>query len=301
MTLVSRFRAMATEVTLVTASHTQRDHDRALRDARALFTAFERRFSRFDPASELSRLNRAARAISVSPELFAAIQRCRAHFEATRGLFDPTIARALEQQGYDRSRDAGPLDRDERALPARVPTMNALILDAPSRTVTLRDGAQLDLGGIAKGLCVDECAAILPANCALDAGGDAILRGRDAEGLPWLVEIEDPRDASRVIANVELTDVAVATSATNRRRWKRGPDEHHHLIDPRTGASAASDLAQVTVIDRSAARAEVLSKSALIAGSIDARSLLESAKVRAVLVTRDGERTTVGPIEFVCE
>lgn len=301
MTLVSRFRAMATEVTLITPSRSQRDHDRALRDVRARFTAFERRFSRFDPASELARLNRAARAIRVSTELFAALQRCRAHFEGTRGLFDPTIARALEQQGYDRSIDAGPLDRDQRALAARVPTMNAVILDAPTRTVTLRDGAQLDLGGIAKGLCVDECAAILPANCALDAGGDAILRGRDAEGLPWLVEVEDPRDASRAIAKVELTDAAVATSATNRRRWKRGPDERHHLIDPRTGASAASDLAQVTVFDQSAERAEVLSKSALVAGRVEGLSLLEAARVRAVLVGRDGVLYTAGDLEFVCE
>lgn len=292
---------MATDVTLIDCSPSSSAHDRVARDVRSMFLGYERRYSRFDPASELSRLNRAHGHFTASRELFSTLVTCRALFVETRGLFDPTIASALAAQGYDRSIEEGSLDRDEPASRAHVPTMDAVSLDPSRRSVTLHDGAQLDLGGIAKGLCIDECAAFLPANCALDAGGDVVLRGRDDEALPWLVEIEDPRDASQVIAKIEATDVCVATSASNRRRWKRGDRARHHIVDPRTGASAESDLLQVTVLDASAARAEAFSKSALIAGLERAVALLGGARLRAVLVSLDGALTSVGDVEFVCE
>ena len=65
--------------------------------------------------------------------------------------------------------------------------------------------------------------------------------------------------------------------------------------------AAESDVAQVTVLHESAARAEVLSKCALIAGAQRGRAMLESAQVRALMVTRDGSLQIVGDLECVCE
>jgi thiamine biosynthesis lipoprotein len=64
----------------------------------------------------------------------------------------------------------------------------------------------------------------------------------------------------------------------------------HHLIDPRTGRPAVTDVVQATVVAGSALRAESLAKAAIIAGSVDGFALLERARVRgAVLVTSNGE------------
>ncbi len=297
----SAFLAMGTTITLVTVELGEREHRATLSAIRAHFARFEARLSRFDPSSELSRLNRARAPFHASALLFESVARSVEAFESTGGLFDPTVANTLVAQGYDRSIDEGSLDRDEPAARAPVPTMRAVSLAPGTRTISLRDGAALDLGGIAKGLCLDAAQSLLPERCALDAGGDLLLRGRDAEGLPWLVEVEDPRDADAVIARFEATHAAVATSATNRRRWRRAGVLVHHLIDPTTACAADSDVAQVTVLAESAARAEVLSKSALIAGAARGRAMLESSAARALMVTRDGSLQIIGDLECVCE
>ena len=73
-----------------------------------------------------------------------------------------------------------------------------------------------------------------------------------------------------------LRDIGAATSGTEGRRW--GP-ELHHLIDPRTGRPAVTDLVEVSVLAATGADAEVLAKTALLLGReagarfLDARSL----------------------------
>ena len=66
----------------------------------------------------------------------------------------------------------------------------------------------------------------------------------------------------------------------------------HHIIDPRTGESAQSGLAQVSVIARSAIDADVFAKCALILGERDAARLLEANGYAALFVRDDGSRVT---------
>lgn len=115
-------------------------------------------------------------------------------------------------------------------------------------------------------MAVDRAATLLPKDGAIDAGGDAYLRGSAGDGAGWLVDVEDPFDASCVALTLRLRDAGVATSAPNRRRWLRAGKAMHHLIDPRTGAPAASDLAQMTVVAPTVELADVLAKAAFVAG-----------------------------------
>jgi thiamine biosynthesis lipoprotein len=83
-------------------------------------------------------------------------------------------------------------------------------------------------------------------------------------------------------------DAAVATSTTMRRRWNRGGRWLHHIIDPRTGDPAATDLAQVTVVASTAAAADVCAKTALILGSEPGVQWLAERSLAALLVTDRG-------------
>jgi len=291
---------MGTDVT-VDVPHVgdAREREHAVRVA-MLFAETERRTSRFDPGSELSRLNRADGPMRVSPALFDVLLRARAHHDATRGLFDPGVGAALRRLGYDRSFSPGVLDRATDAQgPARRATMRDLALELATRTVERAPGLELDLGGIVKGLTVDRAAALLPPVAALDAGGDAMLRGAGPDGRGWLVDVEDPADCERVLLTLRVAERAVATSGTNRRRWTVGGESRHHLVDPRTGRPAESDLAQVTVVTSSAERAEVLAKAVLVAGARDGRALLAArGDVAAVLVGVRGEVELVGALEL---
>src|SRR5437764_1315573 len=89
----------------------------------------------------------------------------------------------------------------------------------------------------------DEVAAAIDA--ALGRGGDLYARGRNAEGRPWRVGVQHPRQPDALVHEIEVVDGAVCTSGDYERRTADGAD--HHLVDPRTGASARG-LASVTVV-----------------------------------------------------
>ena len=85
-------------------------------------------------------------------------------------------------------------------------------------------------------------------------------------------------------------------SGRDRRRWRRGGRELHHLIDPATGNPAESDLLRVTVIADDAVAAEVAAKSLFLAGSEGALAEAGAAGFAAVLVTADGRTCFSGAL-----
>lgn len=297
------FRAMNTDIAVAASQHEAAVAARV----REVFEEAEQRFSRFREDSELSRLNRARGPFRASAELFELLVRARSYVALTGGIFEPAVGGALLALGYDRSFAPGALDRPleqtfdrfaEGPRPAPSSVLE-LALDANTRTVMRPPQLQLDLGGLAKGATVDRAAALLGPSGAIDAGGDAYLRGHAEDHEPWLVEVEDPRDASRTVATVAVRDQAVATSAGNRRRWRLGGRWVHHLIDPRTSTSADTDLLQATVFAPSAELAEVLAKTAFILGSrLASRWLAAQPRVAAVLIPRDGLPIFIGELEL---
>jgi thiamine biosynthesis lipoprotein len=216
----------------------------------------------------------------------------------TDGLFDPGVGGALAALGYDRSFAPGALDRASAALPPRAGSFLDVVLEPGTRAVERPEHVHIDLGGMVKGATVDAAAEHLCGSGAIDAGGDAILRGHGPAGEEWLVDIEDPLDASRIIATLAVLDGAVATSAANRRCWRVGGSVMHHLIDPRTRASAVTDLVQATVIAPCVELADVLAKTTFLLGARDGRRFLERQPgVGAVLVRRDDEPLFVGVVD----
>ncbi|HEU0029953.1 MAG TPA: FAD:protein FMN transferase [Kofleriaceae bacterium] len=264
-----------------------------------LFARVERQFSRFRDDSELGELNRAIAPITVSPDMLEILLRARAHVRASEGVFDPAVGAALAAAGYDRSFAPGALDRtsiDGAALPAHFADV---WIEEPTRRVFRPPHVQLDFGGFLKGRTVDLAAALAPGGCVMvDAGGDARLVGDGPEGEGWLVDVEDPTDPQAVVATLRLRDRAIATSAANRRHWQVGDTTAHHLIDPRRGAPAVTDLAQVTVVAETTEQADVLAKVAFVLGEEDGTAWLRGRPgIGAVLVRRDGTTKIVGELE----
>ncbi len=294
--LISRrsFRAMNTDV-LIVAGGAPRP---ALLDAaERLFRAYEARFSRFLADSELSALNRAAGAgVPVSPEMLRILDRAVALHRRTDGVFDPAILPALEAAGYDRSFER--VDRDCAAIPrapARSGSVADLRIDYARSVVNAPARVRIDLGGIGKGFTVDAAAAVLRpcGNALVDAGGDIHAFGDGPDGDGWLIGVGDPLEPSRLLDQVWLHDAALATSTTAARRWLRGGVLQHHIIDPRTGTPAETNVVSVTVLAASAVEAEVLAKSALVLGYGEGRALLEAQHAAGLFVLAGGGvRTT---------
>jgi thiamine biosynthesis lipoprotein len=287
------FRAMNTRVTAavcVSRGHTA-EAKAALEKVEATFRAAESRFSRFLPESELSTLNNAAgRPFRASRELFDLVAAALRYAGRTGGRFDLAILPDLVAAGYDRSFERlSNKPRPEAAAPRRV--WSQIALDRANRTITLPEGGALDLGGIGKGWTDDRTAEVLRRfpGFIIDAGGDIVTGGTQADGSPWEIGIADPFDESRDLAALAVSGGAVCTSSTRKRRWESGSGTAHHIIDPATGQPAAAGVVSATVRAESAAEAEVLAKVAVIAGAEEAFSLIAKwPATGGFLVLEDG-------------
>lgn len=266
----------------------------ALHEVETFFQAAHTRFTRFDAGSELSALNAShGRAFAASPQMFEVVDLAARYSAQTDGLFNPTIIGALEAAGYDRTFD----DLQARSdLPevhvSAIKPMSLIELDRARQTITLPLGVRLDLGGIVKGWAVQQAAQRLAqyGPCLVDAGGDMRTYGV-VPGTPhWSIEVVDPFDHAQSITSLRLIDRAVATSGVDRRKWQRGGKWQHHLIDPRTGQSAASDVLSVTVIAPTTVEAEVYAKAAFVLGAEAGLQFIdERPTLAACVVTTSGE------------
>src|SRR5439155_16293349 len=69
----------------------------------------------------------------------------------------------------------------------------------------------------------------------IDAGGDFYAAGIAPGNEVWRIGIASPNQADVDLEAVELHEQAIVTSTTATRRWRRGGQLEHHLIDPTAG------------------------------------------------------------------
>ena len=288
-----RARAMGTDVQIVVPSG---DEDVLGAAARRL-DDLERRWSRFLPRSELTRLNsHPGVPVIVSIETFNVIALAIDAWRATEGRFDPTIHDALTALGYDRSFDRMPQVAVACGEPGPSPSQTEIELDMALSAITLPVGVRLDLGGIGKGAAADlivaESRAAGGRGICVNIGGDARAWGEGPTHGSWSAVLRCP--GSHETRPVELVDGAVCTSTRLRRRWHTRAGLAHHLIDPATGRSANTGVASVGVVAAGAAQAEILAKVAFLAGPDAGLDLLHRHGVEGVIVTDDGRVHDVG-------
>jgi thiamine biosynthesis lipoprotein len=157
----------------------------------------------------------------------------------------------------------------------------------------------LDLGGIAKGWLADRVAARL----ALYPPPHHHHPPHHPNTPPppglaaWEIEVADPWSDARTLALLRVREGGVATSGVIRRRWQTATGPAHHLIDPRTGAPARTDLASVTVVAPSATAAVVAAKTILLLGSEPGAAVLARWDgTGALLVSADGPVRLLGAL-----
>ncbi len=289
------FPCFGSECTVIVDDRRDAAAEHAVGLARQRLLDWHHQFSRFERDSELSRLNADARTtVPVSPIMRRVVGAAIGAARATDGLVDPTLAEEIENAGYASHFEADglPLGLAFELAPPRVPARprpaarwREVSTDRRAGTVTRPPSVRLDLGGIAKGVFADELAASLHAFGAfvVDCAGDLRLGGRAA--VCRQVHVASPFD-ERVMHTFELSAGAVATSGIGKRSWL---DAHgrpaHHLLDPATGRPAFTGVVQATALAPTAARAEALSKAAILSGSDAGASILAAG---GVLVFEDG-------------
>jgi len=272
------FRAMGTTIELLVEAEGAAAE---LAAAAAEFERLEQIMSRFRPSSELSRLNREGELDPASLDLVDVVGLALDARAQTGGRFDPTVHDALVASGYDRTFTEVPQDG-----PATSAAACGGSVEIEGRRIRLASGVRLDLGGIGKGYAAERAADLLaPAGpCLVSAGGDVAVRGTPATGV-WPVAVEGG-------LTLGLERGGLATSGRDRRRWRRGGQELHHLIDPSAGRPAASDVVRVTAVSEDAISAEVLAKALFFGGAAEA----ELRGATAIFFFADGRTALTGAL-----
>lgn len=244
--------------------------------------------SRHQPNSELSRLNRTGRLNEASQPLLDVIAQSRQISAITNGAFDVTIKPLVDLYLDYHRRGALP--------PAATVTEIQQLVDYREVRVTgkaiafAKPGMGITPDGIGKGYIVDAGAATLQAhgfnNVLVEASGDLMAAGEKQSDTPWLIGIQQPREALAATATrFNLANQAAATSGDYQQSFSSG-FRHHHIIDPRTGFSNP-DLASVSVKAPSAMLADGLA-TAIMALGYDAglRLVDQLADVEALVITK---------------
>ncbi len=283
----------------------------ALDDAVALvvreLARFDEACSRFREDSELSILNaRAGRPVEVGPLLLDAIELALRGARLTDGALDPTIGLSLEQAGYDRDwellrelPDPGEdADAPPRLIARRRGGWHQVVVDRAGGNARIPAGTKLDLGATAKALAADRSAALvhsrLGCGVLVALGGDVATAGA-APARGWEVHVtDDHRDGPDAPGQrLAISDGGLATSSTTTRRWRRGGESMHHIIDPHTGRPAQTPWRTVSVAAADCVDANIASTGALLAGT-QAPGWLRALGLPARLVGIEGRVVKVG-------
>jgi thiamine biosynthesis lipoprotein len=261
--------------------------------------AIDRACSRFRPDSELSRLNSAqGNPVRVSDVFIRALEVALRAARLTAGDVDPTVGRALQAAGYDRD---FALVATQRSSPYTSPQpagrWQSIHIDPARRTVALPEGVELDLGATAKALAADRAAAhaSVAARCGVlvSLGGDVAVAGPAPDG-GWPIQLADDHAApvEHLAESVAITCGGLATSGTSVRRWQRGNQCMHHIIDPACGEPAKPVWKTVTVTAASCVDANTASTAAIVRG-LRAPGWLASLGLPARLVASEGRTVYV--------
>ena len=263
------WRALGTLVQLVVTDPA------ALPGARRLLeddlAAVDATCSRFREDSEIRSLGGGRQ--HVSPLLAEAIGVALRAARLTDGDVDPTVGAAMSAAGYDRDfRQIEPNGPPLRLTVRQVPGWREIRLDG--RSLTLPGGVQLDLGATAKAWAADRSvtriAAQTDSGVLVSLGGDIAVAGPPpADG--WRIRVQDVTGPAGDIpegphALIAIRDGGLATSSTTARRWRRGGDVLHHILDPRTSLPAEPVWRTVSVAAGSCADANAASTAAVIRG-----------------------------------
>jgi len=218
--------------------------------------------------------------------------------DATDGAFDPTLAPVLDAWGFTKDERRVPFADELKELLSHTGCGKvALEKTADGWTVTLLDGAQLDLGGIAKGYAADLLRAQLEkegvTSATLDLGGDVFVMGRKTDGSDWRIAVKDPADTESYLGVVSAADKFIVTSGVYERYFEENGVRYHHILDPKTGCPAESGLVSVTVLCENGAWADALSTACFVLGPDGALALRDDladqgTDFELILATDDG-------------
>ncbi len=242
-------------------------------EVEAAFIEFEKTLSLYETESEIAKINAAAgkNAVQVSNTTLNIIKNAKELSLNNSDAFALTLAPLSLAWGFT-SENAQILHDEEINKLLPLIDDNAIIIDEDSSTVMLlNEGMAIDLGAVAKGAACNLAKDIYNEynikSAYISIGGNIYVHGKKPDGTQYRIGFRDATASDvSALAAIELTDKVFAVSGTYERFFEEGGETYHHILDPKTGKPANSDIVSVGIIHEDGAVADFYSTALFVSG-----------------------------------
>ncbi|MBR7652519.1 FAD:protein FMN transferase [Brucella oryzae] len=256
--------------------------ERLLREAAQEAKRLENIFSLYREDSDLAELNRHGALASPSADLVEVLRICHECWQASDGLFDPTVQPLWNCLKKHFSQENPSPDGPSQLLwdEALAKVGFDHVLFDENRVAFSKPSMALTLNGIAQGYVTDRVTALLRregVEHALVDIGEYRALGSRPDGTAWRIAIADLEAGVEAEEYVDIRGQALATSSFSGFQFEES-GRFNHLLNPKTGFSAAL-YRWLTVVASDAARADAWAT---------AFSLMDERQINATIRSRPG-------------
>ncbi len=283
---------MGTDVTITVVARTDAEGDAAIDAGMAELHRLDNMMSLYKDASELTQVNRAAglHPVRVSPEMIGVVESAIAVSRMSGGVFDITVGPLVVLWQMRLKEGRIPTAREIAAIRPLVNYRN-IVIDRKRSTLYLKKrGMIMDLGGM-KGYLADRAAAVIRQHGITDGivavAGDIRVMGHRADGSPWRIGVQHPREPDKMLAVLDLSNLSISTSGDYERFVIWHHKRYGHIIDPRTGRPSTGVIS-VTLIGKRGALVDPLAKVPYILGPQKGLAIVKKLGVDAIIVDAAG-------------
>ena len=230
--------------------------------------------------------------VPISDELRNALEKSRKYCQLTEGAFDATVGPIVKL--WRRSRYFHELPPESVLAPAKK-RVGLGVWKIDERGVYVEKNVRFDVGGIAKGIVMDEALEVLRdqgiTSALINASGDLRIGDPPPGKKGWIVGISSLNDAPTCYR--ELSNVGVASSGDANRYVEIAGVRYSHIVDPRS-CEPLTRRCVATVVAPTATTADALASALCVLGVEEAPSIFEKIRREGI---DDGKE--LAPFDYV--
>jgi thiamine biosynthesis lipoprotein len=239
----------------------------------------EKLLSTLTEDSKINEINRNAgiKPVYVDAEIYRLIDRSLQISELTYGTFDISYSTVATEGKTSKNK-------------VSFTNYKNIVLDATAQTVFLKNkGMRIGFSAISRGYAADRAKYILQmqdvSSGVINAGGDLLSWGLQPDNTPWTIATADPQQAGQPYANMNISNMAVATSLNAQKHTNKNTSN----IDPANGFPI-SEIKSVSIITPGAELADAMATPIIAMGINAGLYLINKLNQMACIIVDDHSR-----------
>jgi len=246
----------------------------------------EKLLSTFSDDSQINEINRNAgiKPVKVNAEIFRLVERALKISELTFGTFDITY------NAIDTNVHPAKIERDS----VKFTNYKNVQINEINTTVFLTEkGMRIGFGGLIKGYAADRAKYVLQllgvSSGVINAGGDLLTWGLQPGNAPWTIASADPDRGSQPFSNINISNMAVATSGNFEKNVTISNKKYTHNVDTKKGFPV-SVLKSVSIVSPTAELSDAMATPVMTMGVNAGLCLINQLQQMACVIIDDHNR-----------